>query len=361
MVLLGKNKKVNGLPFCQSMLERGKMKITIYDVAKKANVSIATVSKVINENGSISPRTRTRVKEVMNELHYRPNLMAAALTKQKTNTIGLIVPDITNPFHSEISRIINNLCRERDYSVTICNTDDDKEKTLNYIDQLMQRSVDGIIICSPVPCTDKVKEIIQNDFPIVLLTTELNGVNANTVLVDEYAGTYNAVDHLIRQGCQSICFLGGKGVDNNSSKFRAYNDIMTEYGLPINKVSTNHINSAVLRDSNNLEGLFDATHYDGLFACSDILAVGALHEAQRKGISVPKSLKIAGFDNTFLACITTPQITSASQPVDDMCQKAVDFIIEEIENKEANNAKITRQKILFPSRLYQRGSSIDTE
>src|SRR5699024_7793731 len=145
------------------------MKVTIYDVAKEANVSIATVSKVINNTGRISEKTRRKVKDVMIELNYRPNMLASALMGKQTKTIGLLIPDLANPLFSELARSIEDRGQELDYNLVICNTDYDSEKENNYLALLKQKRVDGFILASGFEHLDKVEQLMEEDIPVVIV------------------------------------------------------------------------------------------------------------------------------------------------------------------------------------------------
>lgn len=329
------------------------MKITIYDVAKAANVSTATVSKVINETGKISDATRVRVKAIIAELGYRPSLIASALLTKKTGTIGLLIPDITNPYFSEVVRQLDNHCTEQGYSLTVCNTDNDENKTQAYIDLLRQKGVDALIISAGIKKTEIITQLQAEKIPLLLFATAVANFSVNTVIVDEYAGTTMAINHLIDMGCKNIGFIGGKGIERNSNKTRAYYDVLLKNNLPVHELTVDQSNSAILRNIDTLGNIFDSQpQLDGIFACSDLAAIGILKEAQKRGIIVPEQLKIVGFDNTIFTTLTTPELSTVAQPIEEMAQVGVAMLIQNI-----NNHEMKQQQIIFAPELMMRASS----
>lgn len=317
------------------------MKVTIYDVAERAKVSIATVSKVINSTGRISEGTSQRVKEVMKELNYKPSMVASALTSKKTGTIGLLIPDVSNPYFSEVCRRIEDWCRKSGYGVTICNTDNNDEKTVEYIELLEQKGIDGLIISSTVQYKKEViQDLLKKKMPLVLFSTMIGHLDTNAVTVNGYSGAHKAVEHLIHQGCQKIAFIGEEEW-RSGGRMRGYCDTLVEYGLSLDEDCIKHVNSTISAGKVAIGEILDSgKKIDGVFAFNDVLAVGALKEVQARKISVPNEIKIVGFDNTLLSEITTPTLSTVAQPIDEMAQKAVQLVIESIKNPNARNIKI---------------------
>jgi len=317
------------------------MKVTIYDVAERAKVSIATVSKVINSTGRISEATSQRVREVMKELNYKPSMVASALTSKKTGTIGLLIPDVSNPYFSEACRRIEDWCRKSGYGVTICNTDNNDEKTVEYIELLEQKGIDGLIISSTVQYKKEViQDLLKKKMPLVLFSTMIGHLDTNAVTVNGYSGAHKAVEHLIHQGCQKIAFIGEEEW-RSGGRMRGYCDTLVEYGLSLDEDCIKHVNSTISAGKVAIGEILDSgKKIDGVFAFNDVLAVGALKEVQARKISVPNEIKIVGFDNTLLSEITTPTLSTVAQPIDEMAQKAVQLVIESIKNPNARNIKI---------------------
>ncbi len=173
------------------------MKPTIYSVAEEAGVSISTVSKVINQTGHISERTRQKVIEVMAQLNYHPSVVASALTGKPTKTIGLLVPDISNPFFADLARSIEDRSHERGFHVVMCNTDNDAEKEKKYLSLLIRQRIDGLIVASAFRNANLLKNMLKQDIPISVIASEIPHISVNTVTVDDYKGSYLATDYLL--------------------------------------------------------------------------------------------------------------------------------------------------------------------
>lgn len=327
--------------------------ITIYEVAEKAGVSTATVSKIVNHKGRISETTRQHVLQIMKDLNYRPSSLAACLTTKKTATIGLLIPDIANPYFGEVARLFDTACRQKGYMLIICNTNDVENKAREDIELLVQKRVDGIIIACNINKQETIESLIQFKIPIIQFSAEMLDAKINTINVDEYLGTYTAVEYLINLGCRNICFIGGRGIGRKSNKTRAYYDAIKKYGLDPMEKNTNERNSDIFGSLNEVEKILrSAGEVDGIFACSDLIGVGALQAAKALGFQVPHQLKVIGFDNTILSELSSPRLSVVSQPIHEMVVKAVDLLLENMKSSEGEI-----KKIKFPPKLILREST----
>lgn len=169
------------------------MKVTIYDVAKEAGVSIATVSKVINKTGRIGEKTKRKVRAVIEELNYQPNMMASALMGKQTKTIGLLIPDLANPFFSELARSIEVRGQELGYNLVMCNTDYQIEKEDQYLALLKQKSVDGFILASGFERLDKVEQLMKEDIPVAIVARDFPMFTVNAVALDDFMGVSSSI------------------------------------------------------------------------------------------------------------------------------------------------------------------------
>lgn len=181
------------------------MKPTIYDVAKKAGVSISTVSKVLNNTGNLADKTRKKVQETMQELNYQPSVTASV--KKRIQTVGLLIPSIANPFMAEIARSIENHLKRHGYSLMICSTDNDIKNELEYISILKQKYTDGIIVATGLKKEKSIKELVKTNLPMALLSRDVPSLAVDTVLVDDYLGGYEATKHLIDLGHEKIAMI----------------------------------------------------------------------------------------------------------------------------------------------------------
>ncbi|MCJ8008192.1 LacI family DNA-binding transcriptional regulator [Lederbergia wuyishanensis] len=328
------------------------MKATIYDVAKAAGVSIATVSKVINNTGNMRDTTRQKVKETMEKLNYQPSLMASALTGKGTETLGLLVPDISNPFFSEIAKTIEDRAHESGMSVIICSTDENTEKEKKYVELLQRKQVDGMIVASSFHNIEILKGVVDRKIPLVMLTQDDAGLGVTSISVDDFKGGYEATSHLLSEGHRDIVIIAEYA---KSSKHRIYGylEAHEEHGI---KTSEENIIRTVASIENGRECLRKIVEKGkvptGIFACNDLIAVGVIQEANEMGLNIPEDLSIVGFDNTILATTTVPGLTTIAQPITEMGKRVVDVIISEIKDK---NQK--KEHVLFKPQLIIRGTT----
>jgi LacI family transcriptional regulator len=330
------------------------MKATIYDIAKEAGVSIATVSKVINGKGRISSETRSAIFAIMERFDFQPSVIASALTGKRTFTLGLLVPDVSNPFFAEIARAIEDRGHQLGYSVVMCNTDNKDEKVERYISLLLQKSVDGIIIATGIEKKEILEQLLARGIPVVLIAREMPLVAVETVIVDDYAGGSMAANHLLQLGHTEIAILAeSRKVSSSRERMRGFRQTMVDTGLTFNEKWLKICDYKVEDGKKNaLELLQEAIRPSAIFSCNDLLAVGALQAAKELQISVPSELSIISFDNTILASVSNPPLTTIAQPMEQMGKLAVDMIVEDI--KDDNRAK---QRIVFCPELLIREST----
>ncbi|MDD9268046.1 LacI family DNA-binding transcriptional regulator [Paenibacillus sp. GCM10023248] len=330
------------------------MKPTIYDVAQAAGVSIATVSKVINETGRISEKTRAHVQQVMQQLKYKPSMVASALTGKSTYTIGLTLPDLANPFFAEIARAVEDRGHECGFSVFICSTDNDPDKEVKYLSLLTQKRVDGMISATRIQNDRFLKKLIQHNIPIALITGEMPTLAVDTVMVDDYLGGFQAGSHLVELGHRHIAILV-EDPDNTSNRerIRGCKQALANAGLQVEErhiatggftVETGHKAMA------QLIGLEDRP--TAVFACNDLLAIGAIRAAREAGLQLPRDLSVVGFDNTILATLIDPPLTTIAQPIQEIGRRAVDLLVQEIQGE-----KVLKQRVVLLPELVLRHST----
>ncbi|WP_338112777.1 LacI family DNA-binding transcriptional regulator [Oceanobacillus polygoni] len=320
------------------------LKVTIYDVAKEAKVSIATVSNVINKKGRIGEKTRRRVYDAMEKLNYEPNVLASALMGKQTKTIGLLIPDLANPFFSELARSIEDRGHELGYSIVICSTDYQEEKENKYISLLKQKRVDGFIFASGFEKQSRLEELMQEDIPIAIVARDYPNFAVNAVALDDYMGGYLAADYLIKLGHKKIGIVA-LDVYSNRERIRGFKDAMSEHGLKfihdielIEDIKQSHLDAGRNVAKKYLQ-------YDdkptALFACNDLLAIGAIQAARRSGLYVPNDISIVGFDNTSIASIVDPPLTTMSQPIQLMGREVMDLIISIFKGERDDHVRVT--------------------
>lgn len=332
------------------------MKPTIYDIARLAGVSTATVSKVMNGTGKISEKTRKKILEISKQLNYEPSVVASALTGKKTYTLGLMVPDLGNPFFAELARNVEDRAHEHGFNVIICNTDNNAEKQLSYIRLMQQKSVDGIIVATGAASESgrTVMDAIGQKVPVALISREMPSWPASAVLVDDFAGGYAASEYLLRLGHTRIAVVAENfAIESSKERVRGYRKALEEAGVQSDDAYVRESDFSVEGGKKAAGELLDlAEPPTAIFACNDLLAIGVLQAARERGVPVPEKLSVVGFDNTILATVTDPPMTTIAQPIREMGCEVVDLIIREI-----NDEKHVKQRIVLLPELVVRGTT----
>jgi LacI family transcriptional regulator len=307
---------------------------TIREVAERANVSPTTVSHVINKTRFVSKETRERVLLAMKELGYQPNELARSLRSGKTFTIGLILPDNSNPYFAEISRGIEASAFEADYSVILCNTEDNQEREEFYIDLLLKKQVDGLIFVAAGDRSDSLYSLARRKIPVIIVDRNVPGPEVDAVLGDNVSGGLAAVRYLIKLGHQRIaCITGPSNVTPSSGRITGYRKALDEVGIPVDETLLLHGNFRIESgEQNALELLQRPNRPSAIFACNDLMAIGAMRAASRLGLHIPQDISIVGYDDIELARYVTPLLTTVYQPKSTMGQVAVKLLLERIEN-----------------------------
>ncbi|NOU95758.1 substrate-binding domain-containing protein [Paenibacillus sp. LMG 31456] len=334
------------------------MKPTIYDVAKEAGVAISTVSKVINKTGSIGKETKMKVLDTIRKLEYQPSVVASALTKKRIQTIGLLVPNIANPFMAEIARSIEDCGRALGFSLIICSTDNDLDKEIEYISILKQKYIDGIIIATGLKNDNAIKELIDSKIPVVMLSRDVPSLAVNTVVVDDFLGAYQATWFLKELEHEKIAMIT-EDVNFPAVKARVlgYQEALEEAGIRYDEklvIKNNATYIDGIRAAQELLNLPDPP--TAIFASTEVLAIGAIRGARELGFHVPKDLSVVGFDDTILASMFDPPITTVAQPIHDMGKKVIELLCDEI-----NESKKVKQRIVLSPELVVRGTTSRNE
>jgi len=330
------------------------MKVTIYEVAREAGVSTATVSKVINNTGNMREETRKRVLNVIKEMNYHPNLVASALTGKGTQTLGLLVPDISNPFFSAMARQIEDYADAQGMSVIICSVDGNIEKERKYIKLLRRKQVDGFIIASSFQDTNLLKDIISQGFPIVMLAFDDATIEVSKVTIDDFKGGYEAASHLYAKGHRDMAIIA-EHANSSNLRIRGYRVALEGREIEFLDENVYRTTASIENGKKSFDEIFQKDNEvfpTAIFACNDLLAIGVIQGATERGMDIPEELAIIGFDNTILATTTVPGLTTISQPIAEMAEKTVELIITEIEQKE----KVIK-RVLFDPELICRGTT----
>jgi LacI family transcriptional regulator len=332
------------------------MNITITDIAKMSNVSKATVSRVINNKiGGVSQETKERILKIIQDVGYKPNLMARSIVTSETKTIGLIIPDIQNPFFPQMVRGVQDYAVSQNYTVFLCNSDSNVEKQQHYIDTFLQKRVDGLILTTsgdiyPGHAQNMYK---QYNVPVVLLDRKIAGLSYNAgVFIDNIDGAYQAVSYLLKDNLtEQVAFLGGpKEVDTCAERFQGYVQAHEEKNIPIDPELVSYGEYTVESGYEMAEDLINKHGPVGrIFAASDIIAIGAIRALRKMHISIPKETEIIGFDNIGISDMIYPAITTMAQPIYDIGYIAAKKLI-----KLLNGEEIGQKNEILPTKLIVR-------
>lgn len=323
----------------------------IRDVAKKSGVSVATVSRFLNNKGYVSQETKAAIQQAIQELDYKPNLVARSLSTKQTKFIGLIVPDIVNPFFPELARAVEDMALQYEYTVVLCNSDEDAEKEMHYIETLKQKYVAGFIVATNASNTAHYQKL---DLPVVAIDRKIHA-SIPTVSSNNHEGAHLGTSYLIERGCrQIVCLRGPEGVKTADDRLAGFLDAVK--GKGINTIVVDcpfHFNRS---EAIAKEILLKNPDIDGIFASSDISAAGALKAAHSLGIHVPDDLQIVGFDGIGLSGMLTPGLTTVAQDLYKMGSLATRLLIQSIEEEPS-----TEKEVQVPVRLMKRGTTRSEE
>lgn len=304
------------------------------DVAKKAGVSIVTVSRVINNSANVNEGTRTRVLKAIKELRYQPSRVAKRLRSKTVsgNLLGVMIPDIQNPFYVDVLRGIEDVAYNHNYAIIMCNFGQDEVKERMYLEILQSESIDGLIV-APVRENDpKVTELLRGGLPMVCVDRGISDENVDVVLVDNQKGAFMAVDHLAKCGYKRIAYIAGKP-EIPSSRYRekGYLEALELHGLKVDR---------------SLIKYGDSKHHSGVELCEDLLAMdnppdaiftgnnlitlGALETIHRRKLIIPSEIAIVGFDDMYWSNSLNPPLTAVRQPAYEIGKRAAELLIQRI-------------------------------
>jgi LacI family transcriptional regulator len=325
---------------------------TIRDVAKLAGVSVATVSRVINQNGYVNKDTELKVKNSMELLNYKPNSLARALVSKKTDTIALIVPDITNPFFPELAKAVEETAQTLGYSVILSNSNISENNDL--VESLRNRFIDGFICASNEISEEQILKFQKLGTPVVTIDRAISSNNVSSIQVDNYKGGIMAVEHLLSIGCKKIALLSGPfHLSTALGRYRGYVDALDQID--------NFNPSLVVEGDFSIESGIKNTYLildkhpdiDAIFATNDLMAVGALKALIRLGKKVPEDIALIGFDGIGICTAIEPEISTIAQPIFSIGSLAVKQLINQIkDNKVAEGIRET-----LDVQLVQRGTT----
>lgn len=331
-----------------------KKRSSIKDIAEHSGVSIATVSRVIHNNGRFSEETRKKVLKAIKDLNYEQNKLAVGLRLNKSNIIGILVPDITNEFYSNIVKKCEQNLFQLGYSCIVCNTERSSEREDNYLKVLSEYMVDGLIVISSNEIDEKKFNIKT---PIVYIDRDPQIDRGYLVTSDHYGGAKEATKFLIENGYSPYMITSKTSSSSTNERIKAFNDTLSEQtnikNTSSRQIKLNITSDKYLNDNKILDDFIQSIPHDsktGIFAVNDYIAYMVVKSAQKHNISIPENLSIIGFDNAPISLISTPKITTVYQNIDKISELASELINKVIEGEASVNIKkrnLIRTDLIF--------------
>jgi DNA-binding LacI/PurR family transcriptional regulator len=326
---------------------------TIYDVARLAGVSTASVSRALNGTGQLSATTRASIEAAVEQLGYRPNTIARSLVTKSTQTIAFLLPDITNPFYAALVSGIQEFALAHDHTMLLCTTEGDAEREEQYLELLRAKQVDGALVDGLVLPTSRIARFVEDGFPIVCLDRDIAARSIPLVQVDNRLGGRMATEHLLELGHHRIAHVtGARSLRISEDRLAGFRDAFAAVGMkPLELVAEGRFTE---------EGGYDATKtllgrgidFTAVFAANDLSAVGVLNALAEAGLRVPDDVSVVGFDDFRLAAYTTPPLTTIHQPAAEIGARATEMLIDLTQGR-----RIRKLRHLLPPQLVVRGST----
>ena len=332
------------------------MKATIYDVARHARVSTATVSRFLNGSSPVATETRRHIERAIQVLGYRPNTIARSLVTKTTHTIALLLPDITNPFFPDLVKGVQMLADERGYTVLLCSVAGDAAREEAYLEMLSAKQVDGALLVGIVSGRQAIARFAGHGIPIVSLDRNIDYPSAPIVQVNHRKGARTATEHLLALGHRLVAHVCGPiGPRVSYERLAGYREALNEAGIvydPRLVIAGNFTEEAGYEGIDAL--VKAATPFTAVFAANDLAAIGATAALKDRGRRVPEDVSVVGFDDIRLAAYTSPALTTIRQPTYEMGRRATEILIDAI---HARATPRRAQQVVFDGELIVRASS----
>lgn len=318
--------------------------ISIREVARLAGVSPSTVSRVMNGTANVDEVKKQRVQKVILETGFKPNEAARTLYKKSAHLIGVIVPNIENPFFNEMAKAIEAEAYHRGYRLTLCSSNDDIEKEKNSIELLGRMNADGIILLTNEE--EIFDEIAGARIPVVVLDRAVQHKNeVANITADNYGGGRKSIEYLLGLGCENIVAMRGpQNVSSGRDRYRGYLDVCRERGIKVQCVDCSYDYEEGLKKTEEILKMYPDT--DGIIAANDMVAISAYKVLTRMGKNVPEDVQLIGFDNIKMSSLMTPELTTVAQPITEMGERAAQILIDHIEGKEVPQKNVFEVKLL---------------
>lgn len=320
----------------------------ISDVARRARVSPATVSRVLNGSTSVATEYRQRVEQAIEELGYRPNLLARHLRRQQAEMIGMLVADIENPHFTAMVRAVEDAAYHLGYRLLLCNTDETPEKQRAYLEMLAAAHVLGVVLSTSNPHGREIADLLDQRIPVVAFDRPVADQRADSVFLDNYAAGTIATQHLILEGHRRIGFVSSPSIGTGIQRLRAYEDSMRDAGLPTfsaNGISRIDGGAAAAR-----ELLATQPNLSALIVGNNLMTIGTLTAIRQSSLVIPRDIAVVAIDDPFWAQLVDPPLTTLAQPVRKMADSVVELLMERLHGRSEP------RHLMFQPELQQRAS-----
>jgi DNA-binding LacI/PurR family transcriptional regulator len=319
------------------------------DIASILGVSESTVSRAINNKPGVGEETKKKILDVAKRYNYQPNLLARNLARQESNMIGLILPDISSLFYSEVTRAIQDVATKNDYQVIVCNTDGDEEREAAYIEWLQGNKIAGIIFLGDGLANNKIINLGLSGYPIVLANRLVEEVMLPSVIIDNNTGAFEATKHLLEKGHKRIALINGPK-DNlvSQNRLQGYRQALKEYSLDYDpKLIVNKDWSRECGYQGFLELLDLEEPPTAIFAANDLIAVGVIDAIKMGGYLIPEEIAVVGFEDTIVTSIIEPSLTTVAQPMYELGANSAKKLFSLIEDEDIKeNIEILTSKLI---------------
>ncbi|WP_299217995.1 LacI family DNA-binding transcriptional regulator [uncultured Aquimarina sp.] len=330
-------------------------KVTLKQLAKELNLSISTVSKSLKNDSEISQKTINRVHELANFYNYKPNALAVSLKSNKTNTIGVLLPEILNHFYAKVLYGIEQEASKNGYKIVTCITNESYEKEVEYVEMLNYSSVDGFILAlsketQMLNKLDHFKDLKRDNVPLIMFDRVSGEIDCDKVIVDDKHASKTAIQHLIKTGCNKIAVIStifdlsvGKLRLEGALEEVSLHDEVSLIQLPINNVET---------EENEIESFLKNNEIDAVLGLDETAAAIAINMANKLGYSIPKEISVIGFTDGLLSKHSYPKLTTVSQHAEDLGSKAAKMLLDRLSNASENNYQ-TKTEIVKTSLILR--------
>ncbi len=307
---------------------------SLNDVAKKAGVSIATVSRVINKGTNVNDETRAKVLKAIKELKYQPSRVAKRLRSKSasSNLLGVLIPDIQNPFYVDVLRGVEDVAYENNYAIIMCNFAQDEKKEKMYLEILQQESIDGLVAAPSHERDPKVIKLVKEGLPMVCVDRGLLDVDVDVVVVNNQKGAFGAIDYLAKKGYKRIAYISGqKQIPSSRYREEGYREALEANGLEFDPEIVKYGDSKLGSAVKLCDELLDLPNPpDAIFTGNNLITLGALEAIHKRGLQIPSDVAILGFDDMYWSISLNPPLSAVRQPAYEIGRRAGELLIQRI-------------------------------